>query len=169
MAGGRGWDRVWTSLSCKVGEYPCLLKSAKWLKQPVGTKKAGSQPQRWLHTCLYQRYGDTASTCVYSMIGTYCSERASTRAGRLSCCPRKTISSISKWKMKLNLCLFLKMQSEKWTCPMFQNSFSSIPNQKLLDTELENSRILLTKTFNLQAFNQLLIVTSKHLLLKSRE
>ena len=25
-------------------------------KRPVGTKKAGSQPQRWLHTCLCQRY-----------------------------------------------------------------------------------------------------------------
>ena len=42
VAGGRGWVRVWTSLSCKVGEYHCLLKfkaHAICLKPPVGTKR----------------------------------------------------------------------------------------------------------------------------------
>ena len=44
---GRGWGRVWTSLSYKAGEYPCLLKfkiHAMWLKQPVGTKKDWQPP-----------------------------------------------------------------------------------------------------------------------------
>ena len=47
VAGARGWGRDWTSLSCKVGEYPCLLKikvHAIWLKQPVGTKKGWQPP-----------------------------------------------------------------------------------------------------------------------------
>ena len=32
--GGRGWGRVWPSLSCKVGEYPCLTLLAVWHSQP---------------------------------------------------------------------------------------------------------------------------------------
>ena len=29
-----GWSRVWTSLTCKVGKYPCLTWLAMWHSQP---------------------------------------------------------------------------------------------------------------------------------------